>query len=176
MTVDRKPRPRPPTSTRPLYDSPSRARSSRARRSHVRHGHRQRHPRLVFRRRLALRCEAAIELVQSHGSGGADIVDIGAESTRPAAESDRRGRRVATAASRAQGAGGRLGFRSRSIPIAPRPHDERSTRVSPSSTTSVGWDMIPAWAHRCRTRRRTGADAHAGPVARHVPARRAMAT
>src|SRR5581483_2307659 len=52
----------------------------------VDHGHHQRHAGFVFRRRATRRSGQAIADGLAMAAGGADILDVGGESTRPGAE------------------------------------------------------------------------------------------
>ena len=102
-------------------------------RPHARHGRRQRHPRLVLRRRPVVRRPGA---AVAHGlellAQGADLLDVGGESTRPGARARAGRRRAAPACCRWSSelvARGAVGER--------RHHARRGRRARPSTRGAV---------------------------------------
>ena len=116
-----------------------------------RHGRGQRHAGLLLRRRALVRPGAR----RRHGlaaacATGADLVDVGGESTRPGADARRRGRGAAPgpAGGRGLAARGRRGQRRHH---AGRVAERRRSRPGPrsSTTSAAAWPtrrMLPRWS------------------------------
>ena len=163
------------------FDIPLPDRSdARARRAHARHGHPQRHARFVLpTAALRRRRRAPSTRALAMEAEGADIIDIGGESTRPGADAVSRrrgaGARRARASTRLRGrlrvplsidtykAGGRARRARRR-----RAHRQRHQRAA----------VRPGAGGGRRPRRGAGrrADAHARALAGHVPRRRTTTT
>ena len=113
-----------------------------ARRAAARDGRRQRDPRLLQRRRPVVRAgRRRSRTAATCGAQGADILDVGGESTRPGADRPSRRGGAAPRAARRRGALAAAGPWSRSTPCAPR---------SPPGPLAAGA------AHRQRRQRRPG--------------------
>ena len=149
--------------------APSRPAAARRRIARC-HGRPQRHARLVLRRRPLRRRRTTRSRTAWRCTGrGADLVDVGGESTRPGAD------RVDADEELPPGAAGRsrelaaAGVRVASTPTAPRSPRPRWRPEPPSSTTSRGGLADPAWP-RVVARRRlpVGPDALARAQPRHA--------
>ena len=108
----------------------------------------------------------AIDAVRAMEAAGADIIDIGGESTRPGADAAQRGRRMAPAAAgAARGSVAAFGCRCPSTPtkaeVANCALDEGVAIVN--DVSGLGYDPLIGTA-ACRPRRARRADAHARPA------------
>ena len=157
----------------PLLDSAAGRRAARPGRAHARHGRAQRHARFLRRRRTVRRSRRAPSTRRcAMEDAGADIIDIGGESTRPGADGGGCRRTSAAASSRSSS-----GWRGRMThPDVDRHLQGGGGRARPSiaaplivnDVSALRYD--PGLAHVvARARRGGGADAQPRPLARHVP-------
>ena len=142
--------------TLPASACPCLRRTSR----HETDGGRKRDPRLVLGRGLVPRPRRGDRARERAGCGGAEILDVGGESTRPGAEEVPR-RRSCGGSSRWSPALAGARRRSRSTPRRPRSPRRRSTPARRSSTTSRRCAAIPRW-------RRSAPSASATVVLMHM--------